>query len=264
MVLLAAGVVIFLTTKSINKDKWITIEFKVFSSAPYYSDYDGLVTPYWIADKIQTGDVQYDNLGQKNFQVLSVKSWGFQAKDVWVTASVKAQYKPSQKTYTYQYQPLEIGRPIEITINGTNVRGTITAIQGFSDTRKTYDVTVKARVMDSYSPYSATTRGVDPWIADALEKGQVMKDTTGKIIAEILDKEVKPAEKTVITSDGRVLLSEDPLKKDVYLTVRLHVTKNNDTYLFLENVPVKIGFSFPLYMERLLVHPNITQIQLPN
>ena len=259
IVLIIVGIITFLVTASLNQDRWITIEFKVTNN-PTYLPFNGETPPYWVSDKIKAGDVQYDELGQTNLKVLSVKSWGFQNKETWVTASVKAKYKSKQKKYTYQYQPLEIGRSLDITINGTNIHGIVTSIQGFSDIRKTYDVTVKARLVDSWSPYSVTTRGVDPWVADAIEKGQIMKDTSGKIIAEILDKEVKPAEKVITTSDGRVLLGEDPLKKDVYLTVRLKVTKNDDTYLFLENVPIKIGFSFSLYLEHVFLSPVITQI----
>jgi hypothetical protein len=259
IVLTIAGIIIFLVATSLNQDRWITIEFKVTNN-PTYLPYNGETPPYWIADKIKVGDVQTNDLGQQNLKVLSVKSWGFQNKETWVTASVKAKYNPKQKKYTYLYQPLEIGRSIDITINGTNVHGIVTSIQGFSDTRKTYDVTVKTRLTDNNTPYSVNTRGVDPWIADATEKGQIMKDTSGKPIAEILDKEVRPAEKVITTSDGRAVLGEDPLKKDVYLTVKLRVTKNDDTYLFLENIPVKIGFSFPIYLERVFLNPVITQI----
>jgi hypothetical protein len=240
IVLTIAGIIIFLVATSLNQDRWITIEFKVTNN-PTYLPYNGETPPYWIADKIKVGDVQTNDLGQQNLKVLSVKSWGFQNKETWVTASVKAKYNPKQKKYTYLYQPLEIGRSIDITINGTNVHGIVTSIQGFSDTRKTYDVTVKTRLTDNNTPYSVNTRGVDP-------------------IAEILDKEVRPAEKVITTSDGRAVLGEDPLKKDVYLTVKLRVTKNDDTYLFLENIPVKIGFSFPIYLERVFLNPVITQI----
>jgi hypothetical protein len=206
------------------------------------------------------GDIQYDTVGQKNLVVLDVKSWGFETQETWVRASVKTKYKANQHKYSYQYQPLEIGRPIEIYINGTNVRGTITYIQGFSDTRKTYDITIKARLIDNNSPYSVSTRGVDPWIADAVGKGQIMYDAFEKPIAEILDKEVKPAEKVITTNDGRIFIGLDPLKKDVYLTIKLKTILQNGTYIFLENQPIKIGWGISLFFPQMMLSPVVTEI----
>jgi hypothetical protein len=257
VILVAAGGLLFLITSSIQQTKWITIEFKVNVNFPYAGNGE---PPYWIAEKIRQGDAQYDNVGQKNLIVLDVKSWGFQSQETWVRVSVKTKYKSNQNKYTYQYQPLEIGRPIDITVNGTNVRGIVTFIQGFSDTRTTYDITVKARILDNYSPYSAATLGVDPWVANAINKGQVIRDASEKPVAEILDKEVRPAERIVTTSDGRILVGQDPLKKDVFLTIKLKTIQQNGTYLFLEDKPVKIGWNIPLYLPQMMLSPVVTEI----
>jgi len=260
VIVAAVSVVIFLIVTSVNQDKWVNIEFKV-TVTPTYFPYSGETPPYWIVDNIKPGDSQYDSFGQQNLRIIDVKSWGIQTKDTWMTASVKAKYKPKQNKYTFQYQPLEIGRSLDVTINGTNIHGIVTSIEGQADSRKTYELILKTRLIDTGSPYSTVTRGVDPWYADAINKGLTMKDTSGRVVAEILEKEVKPAERVITTSDGRVFLGEDPLKKDVFLTVKLKVTKHDNTYTYLENVPIKIGFSFPIYLDNVFIVPNILQIQ---
>lgn len=258
IVFVVAGIITFLIATSLNRDRWITIEFKVSVNPDF--PYAAETPPYWIVEKIKPGDVQYDNLGQENLKVLSVNNWGYQFLETWVTASVKTKYKAKQKQYTYQYLPLEIGKFIDITINGTGIHGIVTAIQGFSDIRPRYSVTVKTRLIGNDLTSSAGTRGVDIWIADAVDKGNAMKDATGKTVAEILDKAVEPAKRIVTTNDGRVFVTEDPLKKDVYLTVKLNVTKHGDTYLFLEDRPIKIGYGFPIYLNNILISPVITEI----
>jgi hypothetical protein len=259
VIVLVSGITLFLVISSLNQNRWVTIEFKVQPTIAYTPDIDGLTNPYWVVDKITAGSTQYDSLGQKNLEILNVKRWGFQNEDTWVKASVKAKYKPSQKKYTYLYQPLEIGRYIDLTINGAYIHGVITSIEGYADTRKTYTITVDTRLIDISTPYSTSTRGVDPWVADAIEKGQTMKDTAGNIIAEILDVETKPAERVITTSDGRIVIGDDPLKRDVAMTIRLRVTKQNDTYFFLEDRPIKVGSAFPMFFKQMPLHPVVTQ-----
>jgi hypothetical protein len=259
VILVLAVITIYFVATSIQQNKWITVKF-IMTLTPQYFHYNGEVPPYWIAGNIKAGDVQYDSFGAKNLQILSVTSIGYQNRQTWVTASVKAKYIPKQKKYVFQYVPLEIGRSIDTTINGTNIHGIVTDIEGYTDARKMYDVTVKARLVDEYSPYSVTTRGIDPWIADAIQKGQTMKDSSGKTVAEILDVETKPAEKVVTTNDGKIFLGEDPLKKDVFLTVKLKAIKHDDSYFFLEDMPLKIGYSFPIYLDQIQIVPVITQI----
>lgn len=258
--LIVIGAIIFLISLTINQNRWITIEFKLIQNPTYFVFDNPSTPPFWAVDNLHPGDVQYNNLGQKNLQILSVTNWGYYYLQTWVKASVNVKYNPIGKKYSFQYQPLEIGKPIDVSINGTSVHGIVTAIQGFSDTRPTYTITVKARLVDTSSPYSTFTQGVDPWIADATEKGQIMTDESGKTVAEILNKDASPAKRVVTTSDGRVLVGEDPLKLDVYLTVKLKVTRTNNTYLFLEDNPVIIGALIPLYAKRALLRPVVTQI----
>lgn len=258
--LITVSVILFLVASSLNQEKWVTIEFKVSLSPSYFPYNGGGDAPYWLAEKIRPGDYQYDNIGNKNMKILSIKKWGYQNKEMWVTASVKAKYKPKQKKYTYLYQPLEIGRTIDVTINGSNIHGIVSSIQGFSDTRPGRTITISARLIDSSSPYSTYTRGVEPWIADAIKKDAQMKDVSGNTIAKILDVSVAPAQRVVTTDTGQVILSEDPFKKDVFLTIQMNVIQQDGNYMFLEDKPIIIGWSVPIFLEKVVLYPVITGI----
>ncbi len=234
IIAISIGVLVYFFAASLNQEKWITIEFKVTNSPAYFPNNGGGDAPFWVADKIRQGDVQYDTLGKKNLEVLSLKKWGYQNKETWVKASIKAKFKQKQKKYTFLYQPLEIGRSIDITINGSNIHGIVSSIQGFSDTRPNHTITVKSRLVDTWSEYSTYTRGVEPWTAMAIENNLKIFDLYGKVIATIIDVDIKPAERVVTTMDGKVLVVDDPLKKDVYLTLQLDVIKQEGIFLFLE------------------------------
>lgn len=226
---------------------WITIEFRVNGN---YSTVGGSEPPpYWIADKIRAGDISYDNLGQKELVILDVKSWGFQSKETWVKASVKTKYSKQLKRYTFEYMPLEIGRPIDIAINGTNIRGAVTYVEGIADTREMQDIVVKAGL-----------NGIDIYYANGIKNGQIMYDTLNRPIAEILDMENKPAEVAVETSDGRIVTSLHPLKRDVLLTIKLKAVKQNGSFFFLETQPIKIGFNISLFFPQMMITPFIKEI----
>jgi hypothetical protein len=243
-------ITVFFIITSSQKNKWITVKFKV-TLPPHYFHYNGEPPPFWIVDKIKAGDIQYDAMGQKNLKILSISSIGYQDKMTWITASVKAKYLPKQKKYVFQSVPLEIGRSIDTTINGTNIHGMVTYIEGATDTRKMYDIKVKT-----------ITRGLDPWVVDVLKNGLTMTDSNGKIVAEIIDVVSKPAEKIVTTWDGRVLAAEEPVRKDVYMTLKLVVTRHDDDgkYYFLDDQPINISFSVAIYLKQLLIAPEIIQI----
>ena len=260
VIILAVSIVSFAISSSLNRDQWLTVEFKIEQTGPnpFYTDI--YLVPQWFADKVNIGDVQYDNMGQKNFEIIDIKRWGIQSEKTWVKAKVKAKHKSAQNTFTFLYQPLEIGRTIDISLNGAYVKGTVINIDGYSAGRLTQDIIIKARLIDNRTPYSAYTRGVDVWVANSLQKGQTMTGFSKKVLAEILEVEVRNAERTVVTADGRVIQSEDVLKKDVFLTVRLHVSKQHDTYIFLEDIPLRIGMSLPLLFNQTPVYPVITQI----
>lgn len=259
IILLIAGGALFLAISSINRDRWITIEFKV-TLAPVYSFGVPDSPPSWLTEKFTIGDVQYDSLGQKNLEITNIRSWGWGYRQTWVTAQVKAKYKPSQKKYTFQYQPLEVGRAIDITINGTQIHGVVTSVEGTSDNRPRYDIVVDSRLLqnDGYQ------RGVEAWIADAFEQGETMKDLNGNILAEVLKKEVRPAERIITTDNGSVFLGSDPLRKDVFLSLKLKVTKDNDTYFFLEDYPIKVGIGLPIFLNKTQLGPIITQVHFPD
>jgi hypothetical protein len=244
--------VIFIAITSLKKTAWVTAEFKV--SIPG----TGRLS-YLAAENLNQGDFQLNQSGEKNLEVLKVFSWGNQQKDMWITAKLNVNVNKSNK-YSFNYQPLEIGKPVEATIKGIYVRGIVTWLENIPDTRKRYAITIKARLVNDTNPYSTSTRGVDPWLADGLEVGQQMKDTTGRIVAEITDLTVKPAERTVQTGDGRIYLGEDPLKKDVFLTLKIQTTKNENDYYFLEDLPVKIGYFIPVLLGPINISPVITEI----
>ncbi len=87
-----------------------------------------------------------------------------------------------------------------------------------------------------------------------------MKDTRGRAIAEVIDKKVKAADKVVVSSDGRVFVRSDPLKKDVILTLKLQTVKHEGVNYFLDDIKIKVGHFIYLALPEIDIWPEITRI----
>ena len=101
------------------------------------------------------------------------------------------------------------------------------------------------------------TSGSRAYVADAIEEGQEVKDDQGNTIVKILRKRVEDAKKTAITSDWRVFVQRDPLRKDVYLTLQLDAIRINDRYYVFDDVPVLIGYTVPINTGTMSFWPEI-------
>lgn len=73
----------------------------------------------------------------------------------------------------------------------------------------------------TYKNYTITMKllEVQPQIAEAVKKGNRIVDKSGRVYGVILeDPIVEPSQKWVKTSDGRVVIAEQPVLKDITIT----------------------------------------------
>jgi len=139
------------------------------------------------------------------------------------------------------------------------VDGLISFIEGVEDKRVWEEKIVEARVT-LLSGIFPETLGIFPWRAEAIKIGDEMKDTQGRVVAEVLEKRVSPAEKIVTTADGRVFTRQDPIKKDVILVVKIKTVKEEGVNYFLDVFKVKVGQAIFLSFPEIDIYPEITKI----
>lgn len=258
VILVVFAGLIFLSSFILKKEKWVKVEVKV-SPGEWWWEIKS--PPYWLADRIKKGDRQYDGLGRTVAEVLETRIYEAEGerKRIYLTLNLKVEINKRKKKFVFNHRPLEIGKDINLELGATGFKGLVTYIEGVPDLRIWEEKVVKARWM-ILSDVFPETMGVMPWKAEAIKVGDQMRDTQRRVAAEVLNKEVRPAEKIVVTSDGRVFVRQDPIKKDVFLTLKLKTFKQNGINYFLDDIKVKVDQSIPLYLPNIDLWPTITEI----
>lgn len=260
--LIALGIlgVIFFAYIFFRKSAYLTVTIKVGTDNVLYES-AGIQT--WFGQLFYVGMTEKDGLGTTRAQVLKVYSYDTSPsrKAVYLTTKIKAMYNRASDQYTYKGYPVLVGSTLRLYLDRMLVDGLVTHIEGMKDPRERKTLIVEAQVREE-TPVFPETAGTKEYIAKALRIGDEIKDGQGHTIIKILDKRVENAKKTVTTSDGRVLLQSDPVKKDVYLTLQIEAIKMNNRYFVFDDVPIIIGTGIPFESALVSVWPVVMDITI--
>lgn len=253
----------FLAFFFLRRSKHLTVIVKITNQNVLYA-FDS--PPNWFVYYFKEGMAANDGLGRKTAEIKEIYRYdaGPSNKALYLTLNLKADYSKSSGKLSYQGKPLIIGAPIKIEFQDILAEGLVTYIEGAVDETKTKEMLVEARIIKENEAFPETT-GVSTFIAEAISAGQQVKDSLGNVLITIVDKRVEPAEKIVTDSRGSVFVSRDPLKKDVFLTLKLRVKEvgsdvNEYEYYVFDDVRVKIGTSIPIHLKNISIYPVVTKI----
>lgn len=225
---------IMLQTRS--KKEWVKVEVKIASPSWWQAFY--VSPPYWLGESVQIGDKEFDSRGKAVAEVLRVRVYEISTiedqqptrKNFYLTLNLQVSKDKKTKKLKFKNQPLEVGTPIKFHLANTYVSGLITLVEGLSDERKIKEIVINGVRSDTF-----------PWIAEAIQIGGKMRNEPENVIAEILEKRIELAKKTVKTWDGRLVVGRDPLKRDVYLKIKLLVKEKDENLYLYEDQKIKIG-----------------------
>jgi hypothetical protein len=199
--------------------------------------------PDWLAESIQVGDKEYNATNKATAEVITKEIYdaGGTSKDVYITAKIEAKHNLKTDKYTYKGEPIQIGGPISLNLNKTFFPGMVVEIFSNTTLKKQYaDVTIKVRHPGKWI-----------WEYDAIKIGEKILDGNGTVIAEVLDKEKKPAERETVNWQGQVLQTYSPMLVDIFVTVKIKAEKKPDGMVYREDQYLKIGNNvwllFPSY-----------------
>jgi hypothetical protein len=222
--------------------------------------------PTWFAEYFKEGMAAKDSLGRKTAEIKQVYRYdsGTTTKALYLTMSLKADYSWGSGKYSYEGAPLILGAPIKIELQQILIEGLVTYIEGVPDNRVDKEMLVETQLMD-YQSVFPETNGLPQFKADAINIGDQVKDSLGNVLITVAAKRVEPAKKIVTTTNGNLLVQSDPLKKDIYLTLKIKVKEINNTvntteYYIVDDVRIKIGDSIPLHLKNISVYPLVTKI----
>lgn len=256
------SIIIFLFIFLFRKNKYVNITLRVRSNdVPFLYLYSHDNPPSWFSFLLREGMKEKNSLGRTKAEITEVLLYDItpETKAAYLTIRLEAGYNKRENKYRYQGKPVLIGSRLELEFEAIKIWGLVTHIEGVLDARKKTELEIEAKLV-SYSPTFPETRGVEPQIPEAFSVGEKSYDSQGNVVAEILDKKVSPADKTVTDSRGNLFVKKDPFKKDVFLKLKIKVTKMNNELFFLDTEKVEVDKSIPIQLEKITIWPVITKI----
>lgn len=249
---------LFLAFFLLRRTRYIDVVIKVTNKNILYSSNN---PPSWFAEYFKEGMTGKNSMGQSVAVIKKVFSYDTSAteKALYLTINLKADYSRGENKYSYEGNPLLIGAPIKIEFQNILAEGLVTYLEGVKDMRGDGEILAETQIM-WYQQIFPETTGIPSFLADAINVNDEVKDSLGNVLIKIVDKKAEPAKKITTNSLGNVFVVNDPLKKDVYLTLKLKVKKINNDYYIFDDVKVKVGERIPLHLPNISIYPNITKI----
>ncbi len=215
----------------------------------------------WFVYLFKEGMRERDGLGRTSAEIEKVNFYdsGGAEKAVYLNLKLKVNYNKRSQNYTYKGKPLLVGSPIKVEFEDIVAEGLVTAVEGVDDPRKSVELIVKSQILDS-NPVFPETNGIQPFLAEAIKVGDEVRDSDGREVITVLGKTEEAAKKIVTNDKGEVFLRRDPVKKDVYLILKLLVKQINDEYYLFDDIQVKVGNGIPIHTVNYSIWPTVTEI----
>jgi len=227
---------VFLYGKFTKKTAWISARVLISNSEWWWN---GEPPKYWLVDELSEGMESFNSFGEVLAKIddLEVFSLGGPSRQAYVDLSMKVTYDKKRQLYLYNYQPLQKGKPIDLTFGKNNVNGLVVSLA--SDPEERFEKKIRVRM-----------QYMEDWMAKSYKPGMEWLDSKGRLIAKIDSVETKNTslDRLVFLNNG-INYIRDPFY-DVYMNVTITVIKSRDgEYRFVDGTTIKmnenIWFHFP-------------------
>jgi hypothetical protein len=247
----------------LRKGTYITAVIKIGSDSINFASWRREEsTPKWFSSQFRPGMKELDGIGRTNAEVLSVRSYDSSPnnQNVYLTVKLRATYARGSNQYTYKGKPILVGSVIKTFLGNILAEGMVTHIEGDTqDNGKKHKIILKTKVLYLNQVFPETT-GVLPHIADSINVNQEIKDTQGNLAITVKEKIVTDAKKLVTTSGGQIIVTTNPLLKDLSLTLEVYAEKIQNKYFVFDDIPILIDQFIPLHTDTVSLYPTITEI----
>lgn len=255
-----ALLIIYFAYTFFRKSTYITITLKV--GLDLVNAY-GPTSKHWYTHYFYIGMKEKDGFGKPTAEVLQIRSYDISdSKSLYATVKILSVYNRNSNQYTFRGKPLLIGSPLQLYLDNLLVNGLITNIEGAKDSRTRKKFIVETQLMGDSTVFPETS-GVKPYLAEAIPEGLEIKGDQGNVEVKVIKKKVENAKKIVTTGDGKILVQDDPLKKDVYFTLEVNALELHGRYFVFDDLPLLVGWGIPLNTSTVALAPDVTSI-IPN
>lgn len=234
LVLSVVGV--FLAIRFSKKQQWLPVRVIVTNDDWWW---EGQAPSFWYVDDLSPNMTATNSFGETVAKIsdVSIFDVGAYGRRAYVDVLLNATYDKTKNVYLFNFQPLQIGKPIELTFGTHNVRGLVAYI---GDDKIEYeDKKIEVKVYE-----------VRPMVAEMYVEGLEMKDTLGNVLASVEEVKVDPHIKYEFSDiRGTSLPFNDPDYRDVTLVVNIKTFRSGGNNFFMDRAAVKVGeliwFQFP-------------------
>ena len=228
--LLLVGLIIFGVLRFFRQEEVVVVRIKLTSQEWWWNPQP---PNYWYIGELAVGDIAYNTFGKRVAEVVDIRSFdvGPNRRVGYVELKLKATYDKQRGIYRFNYQPLQIGKPIELTIGKNNILGLVTHI---GDKVLKWEETEVD--LELYAAY--------PYVVEALTPGLKAFDSQGRVVAEVISVESRPASAYEFfdTRLRRFMLpGVDPNRRDVSLRLRLTTVRYSGATYFVDDTSIKVG-----------------------
>lgn len=219
-----------------RRSQWISIRLVVSNDDQWW---EGSPPQWWYIDSLEKGQTSRNSIGESIAEITNIQSFdaGAYRRRAFIDIRVKGSYDTKRQVYLFNYQPLQIGKPLDFLFGKNNIHGIVTYIDTINIpyTEKTIEVKLL---------------GARTWVAESYTKGLEMKDLQGNMLARIDKVDIHPATWFQFSDiRGQLIQVYNPEAKDVILTVTLKTFSSNGNLYFVDRASIKIGehiwFQFP-------------------
>lgn len=234
LVILAIGALLWLRTG--KQSQWITLRINISNDDMWY---EAAPPQWWYVENLAPGAISKNSFGETVAEIINVEIFdiGAYRKRAYVDLRVRGSYDTKRQVYLYNYQPIQIGKSLDLTFGKNNVHGVISYINALPNyTDRTIEVRIPA---------------VSQWVADSYAVGATMTDSQGAVLAKIISVTTTPTtanEITQTTDNGQIKLSNAGYK-DISLQLRIKTFRSGNVDFFIDRAAIKIGgiiwFQFP-------------------
>ena len=251
-------VLAWLMMRTRSSKEWVRVEVLVSPQYWWTGESYQTAPPFWLGESVQVNDQEYNSSNQPIARVTEIEEFEATSgrpsrKDVYLTLNLLVYRHKKTNALQFKNQSLEVGSLLNLHLGSNYISGVVIFIESVSPVKVRKEILIEGVLKDIW-----------PWVAEAVSLNGQMKDSRGNQVAQILDKRIELAEKSVATSDGRLVVSRDPLKRDVYIRAKIKILEQAGNLYFYNSQKVGVGsiiwiFTPEVDLEKIYI-TNITEL----
>lgn len=225
IILTLSGVFWFRQSK---KDEWVNVSIRIMNDEWWWPGTD---PESWYSDGLKVGDVALNSFGKPIAKItqIDLADLGISKFKTTIHVELLVTHDTVKQLYLYNFQPLLVSKPIDLSFGEHGVKGIVTAINQPSEEKKYKKIDVKMVK-------------IFPWVAESYKVGLFATNPQGLKTVEVLKLQVTPNVSRVFSDiRGEMISVLNQDYRDAYVTISVLSYKIGDVWYRTDGAQLKVG-----------------------